>query len=208
MSETIEVKKRDAVGSRAVQKLRSQGMVPAILYGHGEENVNLSVRKEALGLVIRHGSKILSLTGDITDTALLREVQWDAFGVDILHIDLNRVSQSEAVEVTLPVELQGEAPGTGEGGQVNFVTHELTINCPASVMPDHLVVAIGGLHLGNSIHANEVKLPEGASMVTPGSVVVVQVVKPHAVADDADALGAEPELIRKAKEEEDKKKTV
>ncbi len=205
MSETIEVKKREAVGSRAVQKLRSQGLVPAILYGHGEENVNLSVRKDALGLVIRHGTKILSLTGDITDTALLREVQWDAFGVDILHIDLNRVSQSEAVEVTLSVELQGEAPGTSEGGQLNFVTHELTIECPAAAIPEHLVVALGGLHLGNSIHANEVKLPEGAVMITPGSVVVVQVVKPQVVLDEADATGAEPELIRKPKEEDDKK---
>jgi large subunit ribosomal protein L25 len=206
MSETIEVKKRDAVGSRAVAKLRSQGLVPAVLYGHGEENVNLCVRKDALGLVIRHGTKLLSLTGDISDTALLREVQWDAFGVDILHVDFNRVSQAEAVEVTLAVELHGEAPGLKEGGQLNFVTHELTINCPAASIPEHIIVNVSNLHLGNSIHANEVTLPEGASMVTPGSVVVVQIAKPQLAADDAAASGAEPELIRKAKEEDDKKK--
>ena len=200
MSETIEVKKRELVGSLQLKKLRRQGLVPAILYGHGEENVNLSVRKDALGLVIRHGSKMLSLTGDITDTALLREVQWDTFGVEILHIDLNRVSQSETVEVTLSVVLHGEAPGVSEGGQLNFVTHELTINCPASAIPDNLVVPVGGLHIGNSVHANEVKLPDGAAMVTPESVVVVQIVKPHAVADETDA-SAEPELIRKAKED-------
>jgi large subunit ribosomal protein L25 len=205
MSETLEVKKRDLVGSRNASKLRGQGLVPAVLYGHGEENVNLCVRKEALGLVIRHGSKILSLTGDINDTALLREVQWDTFGTEVLHIDLNRVSQSEAVDVTLPVELHGEAPGTSEGGQVNFVTHELTISCPAALVPDHLVVPLGGLHLGQSIHANEVKLPEGAKMVTPGSVVVVQVVKPQVVLDEITAgTGAEPELIRKPKEETEK----
>ncbi len=205
MSETIEVKKRELVGSRAVKKLRSQGLVPAILYGHGEENINLSVRKEALGLVIRHGSKILSLTGAVTDTALLREVQWDTFGTEILHIDLNRVSQSETVEVTLSVELHGEAVGLSEGGQLNFVTHELTINCPAASIPEHLMVTVSGLHLGQSIHANEVKLPEGATMVTPGSIVVVQISQPRVVADDA-AAGAEPELIRKAKEDAEKAK--
>lgn len=205
MSETLEVKKRELVGSRGVSKLRSQGMVPAVLYGHGEENVNLCVRKDALGLVIRHGSKILSLTGDINDTALLREVQWDPFGVEILHIDLNRVSQSESVDVTLPVELHGEAPGTSEGGQINFVTHELTISCPAALVPEHLVVPLGGLHLGQSIHASEVKLPEGAKMVTPASVVVVQVAKPQVLADEAETgTGAEPELIRKPKEETEK----
>ena len=187
MSETIEVKKRELVGSLQLKKLRRQGLVPAVLYGHGEENVNLSVRKDSLGLVIRHGSKILSLTGDVTETALLREVQWDTFGVEILHIDLNRVSQSETVEVTLSVELQGEAPGISEGGQLNFVTHELTINCPASVIPDHLIVSVNGLHIGNSVHANEVKLPDGASMVTPGNAVVVQIAKPHAMADETAA---------------------
>jgi large subunit ribosomal protein L25 len=207
MSETLEVKKRELVGSRAVKKLREQGLVPAILYGHGEENVNLCVRKDSLGLVIRHGSKILSLTGDINDTALLREVQWDVFGTEILHIDLNRVSQSEAVEVTLPVQLHGEAPGSSEGGQVNFVTHELTIKCPALSVPEHLTVTLVGLHLGQSIHANEVKLPEGATMVTPAAVVVVQCVKPQAVSDELEAgTGAEPELIRKPKEEADKDK--
>jgi large subunit ribosomal protein L25 len=200
MSETIEVKKRELVGSLQLKKLRSQGLVPAVLYGHGEENVNLSVRKDALGLVIRHGSKILSLTGDVTDTALLREVQWDTFGVEILHIDLNRVSQSETVVVTLSVELHGEAPGISEGGQLNFVTHELTINCPASAIPDHLIVSVSGLHIGNSVHANEVKLPEGASMVTSGGVVVVQINKPHAIAEETTAA-AEPELVRKAKED-------
>ncbi len=205
MSETIEVKKRELVGSLQLKKLRSQGLVPAVLYGHGEGNVNLSVRKDALGLVIRHGSKILSLTGDINDTALLREVQWDTFGVEILHIDLNRVSQSETVEVTLSVELHGEAPGLSEGGQLNFITHELTINCPASEIPEHLIVPVGGLHLGQSIHANEVKLPEGASMVTQGGVVVVQVAKPHAMADEPVAI-AEPEVVKKAKDDAAKDK--
>ncbi len=83
---------------------------------------------------------------------------------------------------------------------MNFITHELTINCPAASIPDHLVVSLNGLHLGQSIHANEVKLPEGASMVTPGAVVVVQIAKPHVVSDEA-AAATEPELIRKPKEE-------
>ncbi len=65
--------------------------------------------KEAVSGVIRHGTKMLALTGAIQDTALLREVQWDAYGVEILHVDLARVSKDEAVEITLPVELHGEA---------------------------------------------------------------------------------------------------
>lgn len=205
MIETLVVKSRDAVGTSRVRKLRATGLVPAILYGHGQENVNLAIAKEAVNTVIKHGSKMLALTGDIQDTALLREVQWDSFGIEILHIDLARVSKDEAVEITLPVELHGEAPGLSEGGQLKFTTHELTIRCPAGSIPEHLVISIASLHLGQSVHASEVKLPEGASMITPGSVVVVQIAQPNAGADDAAAAGSEPELIRKEKADDDKK---
>lgn len=203
-SETLEVKKREGLGTLASNRLRQQGYVPANLYGHGEPNVNLAVRADALNNIIHHGTKLLALTGDISDTALLREVQWDAFGMAVMHIDLARVSQSELVEVTLPVELHGEAPGTSEGGQLSFVSHELTIRCPASDIPDHIRINIGGLHLGQAIHANEVALPSGAQMVTAGHAVVVQVVKPVGMSDeDAEAgQSAEPELIRKEKPEE------
>ena len=140
---------------------------------------------------------MVSLTGGVNDTAILREVQWDAFGVEILHVDFTRVSQAEAVEVTLPVELHGEAPGTSEGGMLTFTLHELTIRCPASSIPEHLQVNIGGLHVGDAIHAGEVSLPAGATMVSPAHEVVVQIAKPAGAASE-DASGAgEPELIRK-----------
>jgi large subunit ribosomal protein L25 len=202
-SETLEVKKRDAVGTAAANRLRQQGFVPANLYGHGETNLNLAVRSDALNHILNQGAKLLALTGDVADTALLKEVQWDAFGMEVLHIDLTRVSQSELVEVTLPVELHGEAPGSNEGGQLSFVTHELTIRCPASSIPDHLHVNIGGLHLGQAIHASEVSLPSGAEMISSASEVVVQVIKPVSTDEEAeDGLSVEPELIRKEKPEE------
>lgn len=206
MIETIEVTTREAVGTSRVRKLRETGMVPAVLYGHGESNINLAVSKDSVNKVIRRGTKMLSLTGAVQDTALLREVQWDAFGIDILHIDLARVSRDEAVEITLPVELHGEAPGLGEGGQLKFTAHELTIRCPAGSIPEHLMVSVAGLHLGQSVHASDVQLPEGASMVTPGTVVVVQIAQPVAEGDDADAASAEPELIRKEKADDAKDK--
>lgn len=205
MIETIEVKSRDAVGSLRVRKLRQTGLVPAILYGHGETNVNLAISKDVVNRVVRHGTKMLALTGAVQDTALLREVQWDAFGIDILHVDLARVSRDETVDVTLPVELHGEAPGLSEGGQLKFTTHELHIRCPAGSIPEHLVVSLSNLRLGQSIHANEVSLPEGATMVTPASVVVVQIAQPAAEGEEAATTGAEPELIRREKGEEEKK---
>ncbi len=89
---------------------------------------------------------------------------------------------------------------------LKFTTHELTIRCPAGSIPEHLVVSLTGLHLGQSVHANDVLLPEGASMVTPNSVVVVQIAQPTAAADEAAASATEPELIRKEKPSDDDKK--
>ncbi len=202
-SETLEVKKRDELGSLASKRLRMNGEIPANLYGHGEANVNLAVKADALNTIIKHGTKLVSLTGGVTDTAILREVQWDVFGVDVIHVDFARVSQAEAVEVTLPVELHGEAPGSSEGGMLTFTSHELTIRCPAANIPDHLHVNIGGLHLGDVIHASDVQLPTGATMITPASEVVVQINRPAgSSADEAATGGAEPELIRKEQQSE------
>ncbi len=128
---TIETEKRDAVGTRAVMKLRGRGYVPCNLYGHGEANLCLSVKEDIVAKLIRTGSKLVSLTGAVKDTALLREVQWDSMGSIITHLDFARVSQSELVEVTLPVELRGEAPGLSEGGQLRFQSHTMAIRCPA-----------------------------------------------------------------------------
>jgi large subunit ribosomal protein L25 len=206
MIETIQVNKRDAVGSWNVRKLRASGQIPANLYGHGEANLNLSVATEAVNKLLKHGSKLVSLTGDVTDTALLREVQWDSLGSYVVHLDFARVSQTELVEISLPVHLHGEAPGAVGSGQLRFVTHEVTIRCPAAALPEFLTVEIGQLQLGQSIHVNEMKLPEGASAVTPGSVVIVQVVAAAGEVDvSAAASTAEPELIRKEKPDADAK---
>jgi large subunit ribosomal protein L25 len=201
MIETIQVEKRDAVGSLAVRKLRQRGMVPAILYGHGEENVCLAVKREAVTGLVRHGAKLVSLTGAITETALLREVQWDTFGADVVHLDFARVAQSEKVQVTLPVHLHGEAPGVGADAQLRFISHELTIECPAASIPEYITVDISSLGRGQAIHVNELKLPEGMRAVTPANIVIVQVTVVSAAAEEAaGATGAEPELIRKEKE--------
>ncbi|QDV26709.1 50S ribosomal protein L25 [Aureliella helgolandensis] len=201
-SETIEVKKREQVGTAACNKLRATGYVPANLYGHGEANVNLAVRHDAIGNVIKHGTKILALTGDISDTALLRDVQWDAFGMEVLHVDFTRVSKGESVEVTLPLHLHGEAPGTSQGGILGHVLHELTILCPASAVPEDLQVNIAKLNLGEAIHASEIEIPAGASLVTDGGELVVHIVKPAGATEDADAAD-EPEVIGQADKQED-----
>lgn len=201
MIESIEVKKRDVKGSRAMIKIRESGSIPAILYGHGEENVCLTVSLNTINQLIKHGTKLVTMTGDVSDTALLRAVQWSSMGDYIIHVDFARVSQSETVDVTVPIHLHGEAPGAmSSAGQLRFATHEITIRCPASKIPEFITCEIGSLQLGQSIHVSELTLPEGATAVTPGSLVIVQVVtQSGAAAGDELSVASEPELIRKEK---------
>ena len=204
MSDQLYAEKREELGSRACRRLRRIGQIPAVMYGHGEENVNLSLRASEVQAVIRHGSKLVEVTGAVTDSALFR-VQWDSLGSDILHLDLTRVSAEESVEVELAIEFRGEAPGTKEGGVVVHPLHTLAIRCPAGSIPEKLEVSINDLHLGQSIMASQIELPGNAALVGDPDAIVVQCNEAEVESEEDAGAGTalEPEVIgRKADEDE------
>jgi large subunit ribosomal protein L25 len=203
MSEVLKVKIRSEIGSNAVKKVRQSGGIPAVLYGHGKANVVLSLSADELNAVIRHRGKMVNLEGDVSETALIREVQWDALGVDILHVDLTRVSASEAVEVTIPLELRGEAPGTKLGGVVDHSMHEVELRCPAGSIPERVEVNINALELGQALKVADLALPEGAELLSEPEQIVVQCVEPVEVSEEVAVTEAgEPEVIGRKPEDE------
>lgn len=164
-AEALVVEKRDTTGTLRIRRLRKEGKIPAVLYGHGQENVCLSIDSRAVSKVVDHGHYVVALSGAVNDTAMIKEVQWDAFGSRILHLDLARVDAAEAIEVSLPLTVKGEAPGATLGGMVTQLVHDLKITCPANVLPDFLEISIDNLQLDGSVSASEVVLPPGASLV-------------------------------------------
>jgi large subunit ribosomal protein L25 len=207
MADVLNVKRRENLGTANNRRLRKTGNVPAVLYGHGEACIPLAVTSDEVLGVIRHGHKMVKLQGDLAEGAFIKAVQWDTYGRALIHIDLLRVSETEMVETTVTVELKGTAPGVGEGGIVEHVVHELEIECPAASVPEKLVISLIDLHLDGAIHAGEVKLPEGAKLLDDPEMVVVHCVMPHKTEEEEAPLGepgaAEPELIRKEKEDEE-----
>ncbi len=198
---------RTEVGSNAVKKVRKAGRIPAVLYGHGEQNVNLSLVGDEVHALIRHGGKLVDLKGDVSDTALIRDVQWDTYGMDVLHMDLARVSAEESVHVTVPIEVKGTAAGSREGGVVEVVVHDLEIECPAASIPDKIEVRVHELHLGQALKAGDIVLPEGMRMLADPDMIVVHCVG-RVEEEEAEAAAAgeaaEPEVIgRKGKAEEE-----
>ena len=205
MSDTLTVALRDSFGKRRNRRLRQSGHIPAVLYGHGKESVSLSVLETEMSAAIRHGSRMVDLGGELSESAMINEIQWDTFGVDVLHVDFTRVSKDEQVEVQVMVELRGEAPGTKMGGIVEHVGHNVTIACPAGSLPEKLQLKINSLELNGSLTAADLELPANTKLVTPAETVLVQCVEAPVDSDEDEGAGetAEPEIIgRSASDEE------
>jgi len=197
MEEVLDVQLRQLHGKRRMRRLRKSGVVPAVVYGHGEAPLSLAVRSDALRHALRHGSQLIKLRGAVNSSVLIRQLQRDTFGHDVLHVDFLRVDADQRIEVTVEVQLRGVAPGVQEGGVLEHVTHRVEIEVLASDIPETLHVNVNELRLGESILVNQMEdLPAGARLITPGDAVLVQCVEPAAEeAEVALAEAAEPEVI-------------
>jgi large subunit ribosomal protein L25 len=207
----LKTTRREGRGSRAAIKMRKGGQLPAILYGHKEETVSLSISAEELHNVVRHKARVVDLQtpGAPVQKALIREIQWDHLGKEILHIDFERVSADERIHVSVPIELRGVAPGVTGGGVLDQPLHTLAIECPAIAVPDSIRVNIGELQLGAAIHVRELHLPEGVTTDVDPDSIVVHVTQKQLEPEPAAAAApgaAEPEVIgRKLEEGEEEK---
>jgi large subunit ribosomal protein L25 len=203
MAESIQVQVRDQLGKRNTRRLRRGGSVPAVLYGHGQENLNLAIPADQIDAAVRHGSRLVNLAGAVNDRAFIRELQWDTFGQHLVHVDLTRVSEHEMVEVHVQVELRGEAPGVRAGGVISHLIHELSIECEVTAIPDKILVNINHLNLEGKITIAELELPAGVKVDADPEEIVVECVVPAAeVEEEAGEVAAEPEVIGRKKEEE------
>ena len=204
MAEVLNVEVRNTRVKRHARRMRQTGHVPGVLYGHGNEAVSLSLSSEQIGAMLRHGSRLVELSGGLSEKAFVSELQWDAFGLEVLHIDLVRVSEDEKITLEVTIELRGEAPGVREGGVIDHVVHQVEIECPVGVIPEKLSLSVKELHLNGSLTAGQLTLPPGASLLVDEDLVVVTC---HTVAEEGEEVAgeaAEPELIgRKAADEEE-----
>ena len=191
-------------GTSSARKLRRAGKTPAVVYGQGKETVNLCVSSDQLNLALGHGAKLVKFQGGSTDNAIISDVQWDGLGSEVLHVDFTRVSTDERIELSVAVDVRGEAPGTHEGGSVQVMVHELDIECPVISIPEKITVNVNELALDATISAGEVELPEGAKLLTDAATIVVQCVEIVEEVEEtaAPSDGAEPEVIGKAEEDE------
>ena len=209
---TLKATPRTGKGSRAAIKLRKQGQVPGIIYGHKKDPASVSVSAEELDRAIRvqHVRMLELELGGTPETVLIREVQWDVFGKHMIHVDFERKSRTDKVKVTVPVELRNAPKATG-GGVLDQPLHKLHIECLLGSIPEAIRIDITNLTLGNPIHVRELALPEGVQVLEAPEAVVVQLKLPGVEAEPTTPdAGVGPEVIKpekkKGDEEEDEKK--
>jgi large subunit ribosomal protein L25 len=205
MAETLTVELRTDLGKHHTRRLRRAGSIPAILYGHQQNPVCLTLAAEQVEAAIRHGGRLVNLSGVMSEKAFIRDLQWDTFGLHVMHVDFSRISEHEVVEVVVAVELRGEAPGVREGGVIKLSIHEVSLQVQATDIPDKLFVNVNHLKLGDSITVAQMEVPQGAKVLMDPEDIVVECVQPAVEAEEAAAepLPGEPEVIGRKKEEEE-----
>jgi large subunit ribosomal protein L25 len=209
MSEmTIEVEKRESMSTNANRRLRTQGLIPAVVYGAGKESVSIQVpRKALLDLLKTSGSEhplfLLRMAGTGQERhALIRDMQVDPITRQVLHLDFQRVLMNQKVRVQVPIELVGTAYGVkNESAVLDFVHREVLIESLPGDIPHHIELDVTNLHINQHLEAGALKLPDGVTLVDEPERVIVSL--GHGRTEEvAEAAEAEPEVIKKRKSDE------
>ncbi len=202
----LKITSRDKLGTHYARWLRQQGMVPGVIYGHGEANTPICVRSHDIEVAVQHGERLIQADLDgQEENFLIKEVQFDYLGQRILHVDLTRVSLDERVQVTVAIVLRGTPVGVEtEEGVLTQHLPELTVECLVTAIPEELRVPVGELHVNQSIRVADLKLPEGVTALEEPETLVasVTVLAEEEVAPAEEAAPAEPELIGEKGEKE------
>ena len=213
-SATLSAEVRNDRGKGVARKLRAAGRVPGVIYGHGREPQSLSLVARDLDKLLSQiaaGSTVIDLTlGRATTKTLIREIQRHPFKKQIMHIDFMELVAGEKVIVDIPLVFVGVPEGVRlSGALLEQIVHSIEVNVDPASIPNHIDVDVTNLAMGHSLHVRELPLPTGLEVLTDQDATVCAVVAPRAVVEETPAEGveapAEPELIRKPKEEEEAK---
>lgn len=215
---TVAATTRETRGKNEAKRLRVTGEVPGIVYGGKEGPVSVSVNAKHVASILRSDSghnTIFTLTVDGKNEvkALFKDWQVDPVKGSLLHVDMVRVAMDVKMRVNVPVHTFGEPAGVKQqGGIFETVTREVEVECLPADIPEEIRVDVGGLLIGKHLRAGELPFDHAKiTLVTDPQRVIAHVVSlkaeevatPEAVAVEAAAAPAEPEVIKKGKKEEE-----
>lgn len=202
---------RRNLGGKENKRLRKRGLIPAVIYGHGEDPEFVAVSGKGLRHAIEELQHVVNLNVGAGEAQyLIKDVQYCHLNKDAIHVDLMRVDANERVRVRVAIELKGDPKGTHEGGVLTHVMTELEVECGLMSIPELIEPNVSHLGIGESLHVSDLKLPEGVVALDDPNDVVATIKVPRGLSADEEAAmagegdeAAEPEMIgRVAKDTE------
>jgi large subunit ribosomal protein L25 len=211
---SLSAETRTETGKGVARKLRADGRVPAVIYGHARQATGLSLNARDLDKLlssIAAGSTVVELTlGGATTKTLIREIQRHPFKKQILHVDFQELVAGEKVTVDVPLVYVGIPEGVRlSGALLEQIMHSVEVYADPSSIPNHIDVDVTNLGMGHSLHVRDLVLREGIEVLSDEDATMCAVIAPRAVVEATAEEGAEavvePELITKGKVEEEEK---
>ncbi|MDR0499396.1 MAG: 50S ribosomal protein L25 [Holophagales bacterium] len=171
MEDAIAVGLRTEIGKSANRKLRKEGLIPATVYGLGEDAVSLKISPKIVARIISSPTGMNSLVylqregTDIKRHVIIKSLQRNPLTGRLIHVDFMRVDPKHKLRVRVPIHLIGTPVGIKEGGMLEFVQREVEIECLPNLIPPHIDVDISHLKIAENIRLDEVKLPENIEVL-------------------------------------------
>jgi large subunit ribosomal protein L25 len=215
---TVRAEMRNARGKNEARRTRAAGMIPAVMYGASKDPVPVAVSPKEILHILRSKTGRntifnLEVPGGETSPVMVVDRQVDPVRGNLLHADLKRIDLTQRIKVSVPVVTHGEAKGIKlQGGLLEIITRSVDIECAPGEIPDNFVVDVTELMIGESKRAGDIPMTGDMKLVSPADSVIAHVVALRAeVAPAAEAAaepaattaGAEPEVIKKGKKDEE-----
>jgi len=216
----LKAETREEKGKEAAKRLRRLGLIPAVVY-KGRDSLSIKIScKDFLEVIhTKAGENVivnLQVEGAAlakgkghrrSRTAVIKEIQYHAIRQEILHIDFNEISLTEALVVKVPIAVKGEAQGIKEGGVLEHVLWEIEVECLPTQIPENIPVDVSPLQIGDSILVKDLSVAAEVKVLSDPEATVITLAAPHVEKEEAEVPeeeGAEPEVIteKKPKEEE------
>lgn len=193
----LNAEPRTELGSGPAGRYRRAGLVPAVVYGLESDPISINVGERELDRLL-HGASgantLINLKLDAGDAlALARQIQRHPTRGDLVHVDFVRVSRDVAVSAEVPLHIEGDAPGSREGGLLEQLLFTVTVEAMPGDIPDSLTVDISSLQLGDQLHISDLPVPTGVTVLHDAEVLVVHVTIPRGLGDEDAGEGEDGE---------------
>jgi len=203
---TLNATTRTDFGTRISRRLRREGKVPGVVYSDGNEAISFQVESREARIILGEGHALFDLQIEGSDAVpvVIKEQQHHPVRGDLQHLDLQQVDLNQAIQAEVAVELTGDdvSPGVKQGGVLEHVTREVTVEALPTAIPDSITLDVSEMEINDTLTLEDLTAPEGVALIAedPAEVTLVTLSPPRIEAEPEEDLEAEPEVVGEAEE--------